>query len=290
MKPSCSTLPSSSWLVATVVPWQTAVTSAPVAPSRSRTLCTPLMKPSAGLAGVEGVLVVMSAPESSSKATTSVNVPPVSMPMRMRRGVCVMAFLGRERRVSGGSGGAARDGGVHDSTRAGPGNRCQNLPRPLADLHAHLGYAVPAPPAAPVAFASPSPSGRTKRPESRPGTGRFGPFGASGRGLSDLEVREGRGGGALEVLAVVADQVQVAVGEVVESLAHAGSGRERGQRLVRVEPGAHPALVGCRLGGDVRDGRDDVGVAEVEHPRRVGAGGVGADDVDMVVVRPGPAG
>jgi len=43
------------------------------------------MKPSAVLAGVDGVLVVTSSPESSSNATTSVNVPPVSMPIRMRR-------------------------------------------------------------------------------------------------------------------------------------------------------------------------------------------------------------
>jgi hypothetical protein len=34
---------------------------------------------------VDGVLVVTNAPESWSKATTSVKVPPVSMPIRMRR-------------------------------------------------------------------------------------------------------------------------------------------------------------------------------------------------------------
>ena len=45
----------------------------------------PAMKPSAGLPGVLGVLVVTSSPESSSKATTSVNVPPVSMPILIRR-------------------------------------------------------------------------------------------------------------------------------------------------------------------------------------------------------------
>ena len=45
----------------------------------------PAMNPSAGLPGVEGVLVVTSSPESSSKATTSVKVPPVSMPMRILR-------------------------------------------------------------------------------------------------------------------------------------------------------------------------------------------------------------
>ena len=45
----------------------------------------PAMKPSAGLPGVLGVFVVTSSPESSSKATTSVNVPPVSMPTLIRR-------------------------------------------------------------------------------------------------------------------------------------------------------------------------------------------------------------
>src|SRR6478735_7506235 len=85
MKPSRSTLPSRSWLVATVVPWLTASMSAPVAWSRPSTLSMPARNPSAGLLGVDGVLVVTSSPVSSSKATTSVNVPPVSMPIRIRR-------------------------------------------------------------------------------------------------------------------------------------------------------------------------------------------------------------
>src|SRR5688572_1879647 len=85
MNPMRSSLPSSSWLVATVVPWLTAVTALPSRPIRPRTLRTPLRKPSAGSAGVDGVLVVMVWPDSSSTATTSVNVPPVSMPMRTRR-------------------------------------------------------------------------------------------------------------------------------------------------------------------------------------------------------------
>ncbi len=59
----------------------------------------PAMKPSAGLPGVDGVLVVTSSPESSSKATTSVKVPPVSMPILMRRvgavGPAVMAGVNR---------------------------------------------------------------------------------------------------------------------------------------------------------------------------------------------------
>ena len=43
------------------------------------------MKPSAGSRGVDGVFVVVSSPVCSSKATTSVNVPPVSIPIRTRR-------------------------------------------------------------------------------------------------------------------------------------------------------------------------------------------------------------
>ena len=43
----------------------------------------PVRNPSAGLAGVEGVLVVAIRPVRVSTATTSVNVPPVSMPIRM---------------------------------------------------------------------------------------------------------------------------------------------------------------------------------------------------------------
>ncbi len=57
----------------------------------------PARNPSAGLPGVDGVLVVTSSPESSSNATTSVNVPPVSMPMRIRRAIVPVY---RTRRVS----------------------------------------------------------------------------------------------------------------------------------------------------------------------------------------------
>ena len=49
----------------------------------------PARKPSAGLAGVDGVFVVTSSPVSSSRATTSVKVPPVSMPTLIRRRVCM---------------------------------------------------------------------------------------------------------------------------------------------------------------------------------------------------------
>lgn len=41
------------------------------------------MNPCAGSAGVVGVLVTVSSPVISLNATTSVNVPPVSMPIRM---------------------------------------------------------------------------------------------------------------------------------------------------------------------------------------------------------------
>ncbi len=43
----------------------------------------PVRKPSAGSAGVDGVLVVAICPVRVSTATTSVKVPPVSMPIRM---------------------------------------------------------------------------------------------------------------------------------------------------------------------------------------------------------------
>src|SRR4051794_38426943 len=89
-KPSVVTKPMSpmrssiSWLVATVVPCDTAATSGPAAPTRLSALWTAAMNPSAGSAGVDGVLLVAISPVASSKATTSVNVPPVSMPIRMR--------------------------------------------------------------------------------------------------------------------------------------------------------------------------------------------------------------
>src|SRR3954447_25181636 len=95
MKPIRSSFPSSSWLVATVVPWLTAVTALPSTPSRPSTLRTPVRKPSAGSAGVDGVLVVVVRPVASSTATTSVKVPPVSMPMRTRQ-VSMHRYLSAE--------------------------------------------------------------------------------------------------------------------------------------------------------------------------------------------------
>src|SRR5215467_11860812 len=83
MNPSRPTSPSSSWLFAIVVPWLTETTASIPWPSRASIFSRPVMKPCAGSAGVDGVLVTVSSPVASSKATTSVKVPPVSMPMRM---------------------------------------------------------------------------------------------------------------------------------------------------------------------------------------------------------------
>ena len=74
------------------VPWETAVMSLPSAPTMPRIFSMPAMKPSAGLPGVLGVLVVTSSPESSSNATTSVKVPPVSIPILIRRLLDVLWF------------------------------------------------------------------------------------------------------------------------------------------------------------------------------------------------------
>src|SRR3954468_8626151 len=102
MNPIRSSLPSSSWLVATVVPWLTAEIVSPAMssemPIRSSTLRTPVRTPSGGAAGVDGVFVVVVLPVSSSMATTSVNVPPVSMPMRTRRAVMPDTLAMRYRR------------------------------------------------------------------------------------------------------------------------------------------------------------------------------------------------
>ena len=83
MKPSAPTLPCSNWLVATVVPCRIAEISVGEASEQARILSIPARKPSAGSSGVDGVLVVTTVPVRPSTATTSVNVPPVSMPIRM---------------------------------------------------------------------------------------------------------------------------------------------------------------------------------------------------------------
>src|SRR4051794_39967155 len=51
MNPIRSSLPSSRWLVATVVPWLTAVTGSPSRPLASRTLPTTVRNPPAGAGG-----------------------------------------------------------------------------------------------------------------------------------------------------------------------------------------------------------------------------------------------
>ena len=83
MNPSRPTSPSSNWLVAMVVPWLTDATASMPVPSSPSIFASPAMNPWAGSAGVDGVLVTVSSPVTSSNATTSVNVPPVSMPIRM---------------------------------------------------------------------------------------------------------------------------------------------------------------------------------------------------------------
>src|SRR3712207_3408611 len=167
MKPIRSSLPSSNWLVATVVPWLTAVIASPSRSMRDSTLRTPFRKPSAGSAGVDGVFVVVLAPVSSSTATTSVNVPPVSMPMRTRRslmpGTLAMRYL--TGKAAGSRFGTADAGGVEDRQdgTGRPGHveppRVQDLPggqrhrRPHRQVHrdhagpddrehAHRGAAV----------------------------------------------------------------------------------------------------------------------------------------------------
>src|SRR5207302_3302341 len=80
ISPSPGNEPSSdsSALVATVVPCETPEMSLGSQPACWTILWTPAMKPIDGSCGVVGVLVVCTTPVSSSKATTSVNVPPVS--------------------------------------------------------------------------------------------------------------------------------------------------------------------------------------------------------------------
>ena len=80
ISPRLSILPSRSRLVATVVPCETADRAEPVTPSRVRTLSSAARKPRAGSPGVDGLFVVTSSPVSSSTATASVKVPPVSIP------------------------------------------------------------------------------------------------------------------------------------------------------------------------------------------------------------------
>ena len=106
------------------------------------------------------------------------------------------------------------------------------------------------------------------------------------RELAECERAPGLG----QQLGKVADQRQVAVGQVVEGLRHRRARAHRAHRGVRVQPGRHPALVRGRPRHHLGDRRDDHRVAEVDHPARVDSGGVRPDHVDMVVVGPGPVG
>src|SRR5262245_10216304 len=76
---------SSSALVATVVPWTTSAVSRSSAsrsrPSSEASRRSPSITPSDGSDGVEAAFARATRPESST-ATTSVNVPPTSIPMR----------------------------------------------------------------------------------------------------------------------------------------------------------------------------------------------------------------
>src|SRR5215204_5957274 len=88
--PVLAPLPSSTALVAIVVPWNTAATSDAVVSAIRKIFSTPAKKPSAGSLGVDGVLVVHSAPPAPSIITTSVNVPPMSNASRS----CAIPLLG----------------------------------------------------------------------------------------------------------------------------------------------------------------------------------------------------
>jgi hypothetical protein len=67
-------------LVATVVPWINRPIWRGEIPVRVKTLSRPLKKPSAKFFGVEGTFVLVIRPLVVSRATTSVKVPPMSIP------------------------------------------------------------------------------------------------------------------------------------------------------------------------------------------------------------------
>ena len=76
--------PSSSALVAAVVPWANSSTSSPSSPARSSTAVTAFSTPSDWSSGVVGALAVTSRPPTAS--TASVKVPPTSTPRSIGRG------------------------------------------------------------------------------------------------------------------------------------------------------------------------------------------------------------
>src|SRR5215470_2585411 len=95
IRPSESITPCSSALVATVVPCERVATSALAAAAWPRISRTPFARPIAGFAGVLATLVTSMRPVRPSTATMSVNVPPVSMPMRSI--ACGTAAMARAR-------------------------------------------------------------------------------------------------------------------------------------------------------------------------------------------------
>ncbi len=70
--------PSSSALVATVIPWENSATALASAPARSSTARTAARTPSDWSSGVVGALAVIRRPSTAS--TASVKVPPTSTP------------------------------------------------------------------------------------------------------------------------------------------------------------------------------------------------------------------
>ena len=73
--------PSSTALVATVVPWETKPTAPPATPARLSVRRIPCRAACSKSGGVEGSLWVQILP-APSVSTTSVKVPPTSAPMR----------------------------------------------------------------------------------------------------------------------------------------------------------------------------------------------------------------
>ncbi len=76
--------PSSSALVAAVVPWANSSTSLASAPARSSTAWTAFSTPSDWSSGVVGAFAVTRRPPTAS--TASVKVPPTSTPSSIGRG------------------------------------------------------------------------------------------------------------------------------------------------------------------------------------------------------------
>src|SRR2546427_288921 len=114
---------------------RSAATAARSARTRRRTFRSPSSTAVEGSSGVEGVLVAKTSPVAASTATTSVNVPPVSIPMRSPAGASAFGLMARA--PNAGSGvrqlrSPARDSSV--SARAAAVERVRN-PVLLEHLH-----------------------------------------------------------------------------------------------------------------------------------------------------------